>query len=210
MPRHRHADGYVALVLEGGFEEAGESGRILSEPGHVVVHAPFAAHRDGFGPRGAAVLNLPATDLPEGVGCVGDPDAIVRLAERDMLAALEMLKANYRPLACAHQDWPDLLARSLRADPDLAISLWAELHELDPASVSRGFARVFGVSPKRYRLEVRTRRAVLEIHQWRGGLAEFAVHHGFADQAHMTRSIVALTGNSPARLRARLAAKSVQ
>lgn len=77
---------------------------------------------------------------------------------------------------------------------------------LNPASISRGFARAYGVSPKRFRLEARTRRALTAIDAWQGSLADLAADQGFADQAHLTRSIAAMTGAPPILHRA----KSVQ
>ena len=99
-----------------------------------------------------------------------------------------------------------LLAAALLADPDLGISGWADRMGLAAASVSRGFARAYGVSPKRFRLESRVRHAMRHLSRWQDSLASLAAEHGFADQAHMSRAIVALTGQPPARLRA----KSVQ
>ncbi|WP_338446913.1 helix-turn-helix transcriptional regulator [Pelagerythrobacter marensis] len=202
LDRHRHTDGYIALVLEGGYEEAGETGRLRAAPGTVVVHHPWSAHRDRFGTRGARVLNLPlAAGLDEGPGTVADPDAIVRLAERDPVAAAEAVRADFRPRAIEAVDWPDLLARALSTDETFAIRDWAHEVGLDPASVSRGFSRVYGVSPKRFRLETRTRRALLALADWSGSLAALAAECGFADQAHLARSARTLTGTAPSFLR---------
>lgn len=207
LPRHRHVEGYVALVLAGGYEEAGDDGRLAARPGMVVVHDRWAAHQDRFGTGGARVLNLPALPgLAPGAGSVADPDAVARLAERDPLAAAELVRESFRPDAAHATDWPDLLAATLNDDTSVALASWAERMGLDPASVSRGFARAYGVSPKRFRLEARTRRALLALDRWHGSLAALAAEHGFADQAHLTRAVLAMTGHPPARLRA----KSVQ
>lgn len=207
LPRHRHARGYVALVLGGGYEEAGDQGRVAAVAGTVVVHGDWTAHRDLFGVRGACVLNLPMTaDMVAGAGHIDDPDAAARLAERDPVAAAEYVRDHFRPGAARHRDWPDLLADALAADPDIALADWADRMRLDPASVSRGFARAYGVTPKRFRLEARTRRALLALASWRGSLAALAADQGFADQAHLARSVAAMTGLPPVRLRA----KSVQ
>lgn len=207
LPRHRHADGYIALVLDGGYEEAGDEGRFTAHPGTVVVHGRWTAHLDRFGTRGARVLNLPPVEgLLPGAGALADPDAAARLAERDPLAAAEYIREHIRSGAGQHGDWPDLLAAALRADPDIRLAPWARRACIDPASLSRGFARAYGVSPKRFRLEARTRRALLALDRWRGSLADLAADQGFADQAHLTRSIAAMTGAPPALLRA----KSVQ
>jgi AraC-like DNA-binding protein len=207
LPRHRHVEGYVALVLAGSYEEAGDEGRLAARPGTVVLHDRWASHQDRFGTGGARVLNLPALPgLAAGAGNVADPDAVVRLAERDPLTAAELVRESFRPDACSAADWPDLLAARLREVSAFPIAVWADQMGLDPASVSRGFARAYGVSPKRYRLEARTRRAILALDRWQGSLAAFAAEQGFADQAHLTRSVLAMTGSPPARLRA----KSVQ
>ena len=207
LPRHRHAEGYVAVVLGGGYEEAGDEGRFAARPGMVVVHGCWTAHLDRFSARGAEVLNLPIVPgLAPGAGTIDDPDTAVRLAERDPGAAAAFVAERFRMGADRHTDWPDLLASALRADPDLAITPWARDVGLDPASVSRGFARAYGTSPKRFRLEARTRRAVAALSGWRGTLADLAADQGFADQAHLARAVAAMTGVPPVRLRA----KSVQ
>jgi AraC-like DNA-binding protein len=206
LPRHRHVHGYVALVLAGGYEEAGDDGRLAARPGTVVIHDRWAAHQDHFGAGGARVLNLPALPDLAGAGSVADPDTVARMAERDPLAAAELVRESFRPDAACAMDWPDLLAAALRDDPAVPIAAWADRMGLDPASVSRGFARAYGLSPKRFRLEARTRRALLALDRWQGSLAVFAAEHGFADQAHFTRSVLAMTGHPPARLKA----KSVQ
>ncbi|MCW3846049.1 helix-turn-helix domain-containing protein [Sphingomonas sp. LB-2] len=202
LPRHRHAEGYIAVVLDGGFEEAGDDGRFTARAGMVVVHGLYEAHQDRFEARGARVLNLPGIPgLAPGAGSIADSDAVARLAERDPLAAAHLVRETFIPGARQAADWPDLLAEALRTDPDLALGPWADAMRLDPASVSRGFARAYGVSPKRFRLEARTRRAVLALTQWHGSLAIFAADQGFADQAHLTRSITALTGHTPGKVR---------
>ena len=207
LPRHRHAEPYVAVVLRGGYQEAGDEGRFAAQPGTVIVHGCWAAHLDRFGACGAEVLNLPTVaGLAPGVGTIDDPEAVARMAEREPLAAAAHLRDGLSRHTVGPADWPDLLAEALRTDPDLALAPWARRMKLEPASVSRGFARAYGVSPKRFRLEARTRRAIAALADWHGSLADLAADQGFADQAHLTRSVGAMTGVPPAVLRA----KSVQ
>jgi len=207
LPRHRHARGYIALVLGGGYEEAGDQGRLNARAGMAILHGDWTAHRDRFGARGAQVLNLPAVaGALSGAGYISDPDTAARLAERDPVAAATYVCDNFRSGVERRDDWPDLLAGALAADPDLTLGHWAEAMGLDRASVSRGFARAYGVTPKRFRLEARTRRALAALSSWRGNLADFAADQGFADQAHLARSVVAMTGMPPVGFRA----KSVQ
>lgn len=209
LARHRHAEGYVAVVLDGGYVEAGEGGRIRTEAGMAIIHHDWSAHQDGFGANGAHVLNLPLpAGLTEGLVRLGDPDAVTRLAGRDPVAAADLVRDTASVTAAGPDDWPDLLAAALAADPALPIGDWADSVGLDPASVSRGFARAYGVSPKRFRLELRTRRAVRTLSGWRGTLAALAAEHGFADQAHFARAALALTGFTPSQLRGRALGQS--
>jgi AraC-like DNA-binding protein len=202
MPRHRHGEGYVALVLAGGYVEAGDRGRLRVEAGQAVVHGSYESHGNAFGGTGARVLNLPAFAAPAGdaLGHVDDADAVARLAERDAGEAAELLRQTFRPLAARLNDWPDLLAAALAADPNLGLTDWAGSMGIAPQSLSRGFRQAYGVSPKRYRLELRALQALRRLPGWQGSMAMLAAETGFADQAHLTHAIVALTGRPPKRL----------
>ena len=90
--RHCHDDAFVAVVLEGGYQEAGDEGRFDVRPGDALIHHPFESHLDRVEAKGARVLvlGLPA-ELAASAhvrGRVGDPDALVRLAARDPRAAM--------------------------------------------------------------------------------------------------------------------------
>jgi AraC-like DNA-binding protein len=203
LPRHRHSAGYMTLILSGGYDEAGDVGRFRGRPGDLLVHRPFEAHRNAFGRGRAEVINLPLVDSPglAPLNRVTDPDLIVRLAERDPAAAALAAAASAEPLA-GEDDWPDALAASLRgrADP-FRIGVWARQRGLAPASVSRGFRKVFGATPERYRAEARARLAWSRIVGTAEPLAAIACDAGFADQPHMTRCVRAVTGYPPARWR---------
>lgn len=202
LPRHRHAGAYAAVVLAGGYEEAGDAGRRRVGPGEVVLHGAFEAHLDRTGVRGAQVLNLPLDRLPGfRFGVVADVDALARAAERDGAQAAAMLLEMAAPSAATALDWPDLLAADL-LETDARLDAWAVRRRLAPETVSRGFRRVFGVAPARYRLEARTRRALALVRAGGAGLAMIAAETGFADQAHMTRAIRELTGKAPGAWRA--------
>lgn len=203
MPRHRHRHGYVALVLAGGYVEAGDRGRMHVEAGQAVFHGPHESHRNEFFRLGARVLNLPVAQVEVGValGRVDDADAIARLAERDAGQAAALLQQTFRPAADRLMDWPDLLAAALAADPSLRLADWARTMGIPPASLSRGFRLAYGTSPKRYRLELRAVHALRRLPSWPGSLAALAAELGFADQAHLTRTLVALTGRTPKQLK---------
>jgi AraC-like DNA-binding protein len=200
--RHRHARGYVAVVLAGSYVEAGDEGRRRVGPGDALIHRPFDGHLDVVGCRGAVVLNLPLPanwSSPMGVR-VADPDRIARVAEADPAAASALLDTDAEvPLLL--DDWPDLLAAALRAQSDVRITGWAASMDLAPATASRGFRAVFGLTPARYRAEMRARRAFAALTEGDEPLATLALSSGFADQAHLSRAISALTGDAPSAWR---------
>jgi AraC-like DNA-binding protein len=197
LPRHRHAEGYMAVVLNGAYEEAGDAGRRRVAAGDVVVHQAWEAHLNRTPGAGAQVLNLPLPAVPlQGFGRVGDLDALARLAARDPVEAAAALAEAFEPVAAPPIDWPDLLAAALVRNDVARLGDWAASVGLSAEHVSRGFARVFGVSPQRYRLEARVRAALADL-AGQASLAVVAAQNGFADQAHMTRSVRAVTGLPP-------------
>jgi AraC-like DNA-binding protein len=204
LPRHRHRQGYICLVVSGGFEEAGDCGRRSVGAGDVNCHGPFEAHCDRFKAHGAETLNFDFadwTDLPSAFCRVRDPDLIVRTAERDREAAVQLLLSSIEPAPCAVRDWPDELAQDLRCQPDTCLGEWAEQRHLDPATVSRGFRRIYDISPSTFRMQLRARRAWRSLMHSDMALVDIAAEHGFADQPHMTRAVGALTGRSPSHWR---------
>jgi len=208
IPRHHHRDGYIAVVLAGGYQEAGLAGRIQLKAGDVAVHGPFDAHLDHVGRGGADVLNLP---LPPGARLpalysIADPDAIARTAERDPLAAVEALVPG--PTLLAANDWPDRLATAMSESADGPLRDWADRHGLAAETLSRGFRRAYGVTPARFRLEARARRAVHLIETTRLPLAAIAADCGFADQPHLTRAVHWLTGRPPGHWRRSISFKT--
>jgi AraC-like DNA-binding protein len=130
-------------------------------------------------------------------GIVADPDAIAGVAEKDAGAAVDALREQIEPLEPRPCDWPDLLARALRDNPQLRLRDWAERYGLAPATLSRGFGMVFATSPAAFRAEARAQSALALITCGIQTLAEIAAAAGFADQSHMTRAVSALTGRPP-------------
>jgi AraC-like DNA-binding protein len=200
LPRHRHETGYVCVVLSGGHEEAGDSGRRIARAGDVNCHGPFDAHCNRFLAGGAETINFVLPDwaeYPAAFCRVGDPDLIVRTAERDYVAARDLLLSMLEPVSCIARDWPDELAFDIRRLPDLRLTEWAESRGIALASVSRGFRRVYGVSPTAFRAQMRARKAWCSLISSDRPLSDVALHHGFADQAHMTRAVTTVTGRRP-------------
>jgi AraC-like DNA-binding protein len=203
LGRHLHRTGYIAIVLQGSYVEAGEGGRMPAAAGNAIVHGDFDTHQNAFGRKGAIVLNLPLPPgLSPGFGRIDDLDAVARLAERDTRDAAKLAAASFQPSSKRCADWPDRLALAVCSGERIGLAQWAAAIGIAPASLSRGFVKAYGITPKRYRLEQRTSRALRALPHWRGSLAELAAAMDFADQAHLTRAVAAMAGQAPSRLRA--------
>src|SRR5678815_1712198 len=204
LPRHRHRVAYAAVVVAGGFVEAGDRGRHRLAAGKVAFHADFEAHRDDFGPAGAVVVDLPLTRCPElATGELDTVDEVVRLATQDVHAAAALLMERVQPAVMQLADWPDALARALATEPELSLADWAGRTGLSPQTLSRGFRQAYGTTPKRFRAEQRAQRALRALPGWIGTMASLAAEVGFVDQAHLTRTVRGLTGETPGQLRAK-------
>ncbi len=200
LPRHRHQASYLALVLSGGYEEAGDRGRHHVHAGDVVVHGAFEAHLNRYDSSGAEVLNLllPEWLEPEGpLLRLSDPDFAVRLAEKDPREAINFLLSTTKSIPLQAADWPDELALSIAQHPHLRIGLWARRRGLADATVSRGFRQIYGLSPSAYRLQIRGRMAWRKAMAGHQSLSELSMDTGFSDQAHMTRAVALITGRTP-------------
>lgn len=199
--RHCHDDAFVAVVLEGGYQEAGDEGRFNVRAGDALIHHAFESHLDRVEARGARVLVL---DLPPQLaatphirGHVADPDRLVRVAANDRAAAARLFAEHYTPAPSAPFDWPDLLARDLRDLDPFALSIWAETRGVRAETLSRGFRSAYGCTPKAYRAAVRARAAFAAIRTTRDPLTAIAHRLHFTDQAHMTHAVTRLTGATP-------------
>lgn len=200
LPRHRHEHAYVAIVLDGGYTEAGDRGRLRLSAGTAVLHAPFEAHHNTFGPAGAQILNLRLPgwfDWPAACARVLDPDRVARIAETDAPQAVACLQEMLTAHSSAPAHWVDEMAAAICVDPAICLEGWARSRGLAPETASRAFRRTFGVTARRFRSDIRAQRALQRVVLGRQPLAEVATDTGFADQAHMTRGICRLTGRPP-------------
>ncbi|MDR3441072.1 AraC family transcriptional regulator [Telmatospirillum sp.] len=198
LVRHRHLQAFAAVVLAGRYSEPGDSGCHDVGAGDVIFHGPDESHLDRVSARGAEVLVLPLPDQWNSPprGRVTDADELARLAEKDLRMAVERLADMATPVTVAETDWPQRLATAIIANPALRLSDWARTEGLHLGSLSRGFRQVFEVSPKAFRLRARTHQALRLYRSTTLPGATIAYQCGFADQAHMIRSIAAVTGHS--------------
>ena len=198
--RHSHGYAFAALVLKGGYEESGDSGRFDVREGDVILHERFEAHCNRGSPLGAVILHiaLPAdSEFQSGAGQLADPDSIAREAECNPASAAVLLLQITQMKQPRFCDWPERLAAELSRNTALNLTAWSHEQGIAPWTVSRGFESVFGVSPSAFRAAARARRAWQAIRTSGEPLVDIAARLGFADQAHMTRSVRYLTGSAP-------------
>lgn len=101
-----------------------------------------------------------------------------------------------------------LVARAreaLLADPAVGLVELARLAGCSPHHLSRVFSQVTGMSVTAYRNRLRVFRALQRIADGEPSLARLAAELGFADHAHLARTIRAATGRTPAECRGLLA-----
>lgn len=210
LATHRHHEGYLALVLEGAYEELSPDGRFRLGPGQLVIHPPFHVHGNRFGPAGARVLNLPWR--PEEfaasgykAGRIEKLDPIIRCAHRDAVEAAQraaemMVEEQEPPRPADLPRWVARLADSLREDVAAGeretVRKRARETDISPEHAARAFRRYFGVTPGAYRREHRARRA-LGLLAAGHAPAEVAAECAYSDQSHLSREIRRMTGRTP-------------
>ena len=150
---------------------------------------------DGY-PRGALFWNETASRL------------IAGLAARHTVGATpgtgilgDAMFRQIRDYLMAHLDEP------------LDVATLAALAGRSPFHFSRAFHREVGVSPHRYVVDLRLRRAMELVRDGKLPLAEIAASTGFADQSHLSRWVKRVHGGSMTQLtgpRARPRSKNLQ
>jgi AraC-like DNA-binding protein len=134
----------------------------------------------------------------------GDPDyALV-----EQLLALLSATVGLLPAGPAGERGLVAAAReAILAEDPAATSLFSLADHLgvSPYRLSRAFPREIGVPVTRYRNRVRVGRAMERLEQGEQSLARLAADLGFADQAHLTRTVREHVGSTPAVLRRLLA-----
>jgi AraC-like DNA-binding protein len=95
----------------------------------------------------------------------------------------------------------DDVRQMLAEDPGAPLQVLAGAAGLSSYHVSRVFRRTTGVTITAFRSRLRVRRALEQLAGGQRDLARLAAETGFADQAHLTRSVRRETGSTPAQLR---------
>ena len=87
-------------------------------------------------------------------------------------------------------------------DEPIAVGALAKIAGRSPFHFTRVFNRSVGMTPYRYVVHLRLRRALELVRDGRHGLAEIAAITGFADQSHLSRWIRRVHGVPPTELAA--------
>jgi AraC family transcriptional regulator len=85
-------------------------------------------------------------------------------------------------------------------DEPIDVEALADLAGRSPFHFSRVFTRSVGLTPHRYVVHLRLRRAIELVREGRSGLAEIAARTGFSDQAHLSRWVRRVHGVSLTQL----------
>jgi len=207
---HRHDGAYAALVIDGNHVEMSADGPIDCVPGTLVLHPRWHAHGNRFGNVGAKVVNL---DLDGDF--TGDALHVLRVHDaKDALAVFtrapqrlgELLASCKAAPTPTLQPWQHAFVRELEHG-ELEIAALARRAGVSLAHASRSFVKSHGMPPQLLRRELRCRRALRLLSEGMA-LVDIATTTGFADQAHLTRTLRAATGAPPSQLRRQI--KSVQ
>ncbi|MDX6705690.1 MAG: hypothetical protein QOF69_2587 [Solirubrobacteraceae bacterium] len=201
LPDHRVLpDGCIDIILAGGCEPfvAGPSTSAFDSPMSAGGFAAGIRFRPGAAP---SVLGVTADELRDRTvpladiwssALGGEPvnaRAALALLHRELLARLPTARAPDRAVLAA--------AAILAADPCASVGSIATTTGLGERQLRRRFLDHVGYGPKRLGRVLRLQRLLAGPPEpW----AQRAIAAGYADQAHMTRECVALTGRPPTRL----------
>jgi AraC-like DNA-binding protein len=200
LPGHRVLpDGCIDIVLGGGEPlVAGPSTTAFDSPLPAGGFAAGIRFRPGAAP---SVLGIAADELRDLIvplkdiwpsACDGDANdatAALALLHDELLARLPAAHTPDRAVLAA--------AAILAADPSATVGSIAAATGLGERQLRRRFLDHVGYGPKRLARVLRLQRLLAGSQDpW----AQRAIAAGYADQAHMTRECVALTGRPPSRL----------
>jgi AraC-like DNA-binding protein len=214
----------LVLVRSGRFRRASRHGTTDVDPTLGYVSHPGVEERFAHPSGGDVCTSIAIAPARWAALCgAGERsdfyvDARVDLAHRRLLAAgddpdytlveqlLTLLSATVGLLPAGSAGDRALVAmarEAILADHPAGGGLFTLADHLgvSPYRLSRAFPREIGVSVTRYRNRVRVGRALERLEQGERSLALLAADLGFADQAHLTRTVREHTGHTPGALR---------
>jgi AraC family transcriptional regulator len=181
-------DKFALAAAEGGTLEAQLIGRLCGHDQMLLDIAGVLAResKEGY-PRGTVFWNETAGHF---IDTLATRHAMGTRAKPRGPLTTDILK-RLKEFVFEHLDEP------------LDVATLAKMTNRSPFHFSRAFTRSVGVSPYRYIVHLRLRRAVEMIRDRKFGLAEIAATTGFADQSHLTRWVRRVHGVSPTQIMSR-------
>jgi AraC family transcriptional regulator len=231
LPWHSHAGPTLCFVFAGAFTESFASATFECTPGTLKITPAGERHSNRFGrleTRGLLVeadvarverLGEPAGVLAERLSLRDERLAMLswriadELRRHDAAAplAIEGLLLEILAGAARERDLrltggvPHWLtdARDYLHDPGDVRSLRevADAVGVHPATLARGFRKVYGCSVGAYLRRLRVARAARQLADSDAPLAEIALSAGFSDQSHFSNVFRRETGLSPSAFR---------
>jgi AraC-like DNA-binding protein len=140
----------------------------------------------------------------------GDPEGslaehVIGFAANLLTRRLPERTGSGRPATAAAQRRVVARAKAaLAADPRLGLVALGRVAGCSPHHLSRVFTQLTGLTVSQYRNRLRVSLALQRVADGEPDLAGLAGDLGFADHAHLTRTVRAATGRTPSALRAAL------
>ncbi|MFI0482016.1 helix-turn-helix domain-containing protein [Actinomadura sp. 9N215] len=198
--RMRSRQGRAVIDATTGYAQApGDEGQFAHPAGGDVCTAITLSPGLWKGPSGMVRVGARA-DVAHRLLLRAGPDVAYEAAERllGLLARLAPDEGGRARRALADEAREAITAGHPHASGLMSL---ARLLEVSPSHLSRTFRQETGMSVTRYRNRVRVGRALDRIEQGERDLAGLAADLGFADHAHLTRTVKAETGHPPTALR---------
>ena len=218
MNAHSHDHHQLSFLLAGAIRERHGGREVETDLPSLCIKPAGLDHANDYGRDGAVILSVNIDPDSELAAWVGEdwawqarrPDAawsaLIRLLDDPDLEAGDLLTDLLALTSDAGPDGlvPDWLVglRDRLGDPEDGAD-FAEMARdagIHRVQASRSFVRHFAIPPSVYRTRCRVSRA-LGLLPRADSLAAIAAEAGFADQAHLCRTMRRQLGHSPRQMR---------
>lgn len=216
MAEHSHDLDQRSLILSGALAEETISRAARPVVNHMGFKAAGLRHENRYGPEGALILSLNGPPgSSQGLGWGWSPitaamqfgallSAVMGPVAPSDAEVTDMLALMSSPVGKPESEAPPWLIRvrdAVREDPDGAdIQALADAAGVHRVHLSRAYSRHFHSPISLDRRRIRMARAVRALMEEGLSAADAACMAGFADQAHLARTLKAETALTPRAL----------